>query len=252
MTNRLDKEVLKSKKRSELVEIARDMGIEGLFGMTSTEIVEAICETAGQSRSSSALGSYAGEIKEKLLTFSRPDLVEIGKKVGMEGMFSMRSREIAEEIYRAENLGDVINEIEEKAEPDTDPEAPPTNEEPVDTTRYAERIRSSGTKSDAMEEVNEFDSRIQHLDSDQYDLKMKALFDELSTYSDSEIGAREYIISLCSTKRPGDMAEWVYDLYKALGYPVDRRESLDLEDLMYNLWSGEKYLAREIPYKDRR
>lgn len=116
-------------KRSELVEIARDMEIDGLFGMTSTEIIEVIYEVSGQSLSASELGTYAEEMMERLLKLPRSEVVEVGRSVGVEGMFSMRTREIVKEIYHAENLGDVIDEIEKKVEPDRECQHTPTNNE---------------------------------------------------------------------------------------------------------------------------
>lgn len=264
MSEWVNKEALKGKKRGELVEIARDIGIEGLFSMTSTEIAEEIYERRSTA-DSSRLPSRGEEIEEKLMKLSRSDLVEIGRKVGIEGMFSMRSREIVEKICTSDNLGEFIRDIEEKAGRELNAENQDiqpndghqrTSDKPeksMDISRAAEKIRSMDNKADAMEVVNEFDSSIEDLDLDSRDRKMNELFEKLGTHSESELGAREYIINICSTERAittDSIADWVYDMYKDLGYPIDRKKNLGPFELMNSLHSGERYVAREIPYQE--
>ena len=274
-------EALWGKKTGELVKVARDLGIKGLFDMTSFEIVEEICkrrkvlqEFSELSPSSVAI-LYQDDIEEGLLKMSRPELVDIGRVLGIEGMFSMRPREIAEKICDTEKVGEVLEDIEDKAEcqPTKQPQPRPftsgrkdgdasddgertgnQSPEAVDESNYAEKIRRLDSKSAAMEQVNKFASAIRELEVRKYDEKMKSLFDELSVRSKSEIGAREHIISLCSTKRTManmDIADWVYDMYKQLGYPIDRSDHLNMEDVTMNLQQGERYIAREEPYRGR-
>jgi hypothetical protein len=61
-------EELRKKSRAELVDIAKELNIDGLFNMNSTEIVEAIRRTLkNQDESTSSGESYTTEIRNEKL-----------------------------------------------------------------------------------------------------------------------------------------------------------------------------------------
>lgn len=125
----------------------------------------------------------------------------------------------------------------------------------VNVSKYVREIASSNSPSEAMELVNDFVSNIENgvKSLNDFDNKMKNLFDSLGKSSKADLSAREYIVSICSTKkvRSGyEVADWVYKMYQDLGYPIHRIEGLSTEDKMINLHQGERYIAREIPYQE--
>lgn len=235
-------QALKEKSRSELVDIARDLNIDGLFRMDRTEIAEAIHkvseddpETKNIKRTQSDIDWKTVDLKEK----SRSELVDIARNLGIDGSF-LADSEIIEAIAN-------ITDYKEKRKDEQ------TDNLVHDIDSYAKSIAGSNKPSEAIELVNKFVSDASdHVDDiENLDSYMKKLFDSLGKNSENEISARKFIVSLCSTKRViagGNVANWVYDMYEELDYPIRRMKNLSLEDKAMNLHQGERFIAKEITY----
>jgi len=248
-------QTLKEKSRSDLVDIARELNIDGLFRMDRAQIAEAIYKVSKDSpeaknikRTQSDTDLGTEDLKEK----SRSELVDIARELGIDGLFLMDASEIVKAIENTPEKNEKKNDVQGgKAVHDQSTEDSASME---DISIYVSRIADSNKPSDAMEVVNKFVSDVsENVDSiEKLDIYMKKLFDSLGKNSEVEISARKFIVSLCSTKRVttgADVADWVYDMYEKLDYPIHRMESLNPEDKMMNLYQGERFIAKEITYK---
>lgn len=118
---------------------------------------------------------------------------------------------------------------------------------------YADQIRGVHSVEAALKILTQFGREV-HGEVDgieDFDRYMKHLFEELSKGSETELKVREKIINLCSTTRftqNGTIADWVRVMYEDLGYPIDRLDGLDLRSAVANLYEGERWLSREVPF----
>jgi hypothetical protein len=223
--------------------------------MDRAQIAEAIYKVSNDSpdaenikrtRSDKDLGTE--DLKEK----SRSELVDIARELGIDGLFLMDASEIVEAIKNISEKNEKQNDTQ--GEMEKHDKSAEDSASMKDIRVYVSRIVDSNKPSDAMEVVNEFVSDVsEDVDSiEKLDNYMKKLFDRLGKNSEVEISARKFIVSLCSTKRVttgAGVADWVYDMYEKLDYPIHRMENLNPEDKMMNLYQGERFIAREITYK---
>ena len=119
-------EALKEKSRLELVDIAQEMYIDGLFRMDENEIAEAIhkvSEGSPEAKNVKRTYSHIDWEKRDLEEKSRSELVDIAHELDIDGLFLMSDSEIVEAIRNPPEKNerqDDIQSREMKSDQDTE------------------------------------------------------------------------------------------------------------------------------------